>query len=110
MDEGRLHRITTWANLGEDGYVYVPLLPAEVVLRLVDLVLVEAASRVYCLWHHGWVREDEAVHVGAMEGMSGPGTARYACAPCVREQGLVPPAAGFAGHPATPPMLAGGAA
>jgi hypothetical protein len=42
--DGRLH-ITTWGNLGEGGYVYVPPLPAEVVRRLVDLAASEAASR-----------------------------------------------------------------
>jgi hypothetical protein len=110
MDDRGLHRITTWANYGEDGCVYVPPLPAEVVRRLVDLVSSEADSRVYCLWHHGWVGEGDAVHMGATEGTSGPGTARYACVPCVREKGLVPPSAGFVGHPSTPPRLAGGAA
>jgi hypothetical protein len=110
MNEGSLRRIARWASFGEDGYVYVPPLPAEVVKRLADLVSSEAASRVYCLWHHGWVDEHDAVHMGAMEGISGPGTARYACVPCVREKGLIPPAAGFVGRPSAPPRLADGAA
>lgn len=109
-DDQLVKRVHRWADLGQRGHVYVPPLPADVVQRLVDGYRGSPVmSRLYCREHHGWVREHDAVYMGAAEGISGPGTARYVCVPCVREQGLVPPAAGFVGHPSAPPKLAGGA-
>jgi hypothetical protein len=57
-------------------------------------------SRLYCREHGGWVREADAVFMGASPAISGPGVARYACVTCVRDRGLVPPPAPYTPTPA----------
>ena len=109
-DDHLVKRISRWPDLGQRGHVYVPPLPADVIERLVDGYRggPVMSGRLYCREHDGWVREQDAVYMGATEGISGPGTAHYACVSCVRDKGLVPPA--FVGYRDTPPSRAGGAA
>lgn len=59
-------------------------------------------SRLYCREHGDYVREGDAVYMGASPSISGPGVAFWACITCVRDKGLVPPAAP-AYRPSRPP-------
>jgi hypothetical protein len=60
-------------------------------------------SRVRCREHGGWVREEDAVVMGATETGSGVTIPAYACDACVREKGLVPPRR-FVGRAYAPPV------
>lgn len=44
----------------------------------------------WCGIHHGSVQDTEAEIVDWTESTSGPDTPVYACAPCIRRDGIVP--------------------
>jgi hypothetical protein len=55
-----------------------------------------ADPQLYCRWHHGWIPHDQAVYMGASPTISGPGTVRYACTPCIVALDLpIPPNPGY---------------